>query len=555
MVSTSDTAKQVQFSGLKQDAAEAAFKARHSFGSSDAFKQIFDGIDKSRKSVAPSNDAVDEPSKSDATPRVYGRNRTHHTKHDGHKDDTCNKPDDDNSTTEKTVKTPDTQTHIKKAKNKSSDCDADDKKCDDKSTQAINELTDTTKTQITVAVKTTDSDADDSTADLIAFAPELADESDANSDEGLEVAVDDTAPDADAGNKPSINTKAADALEPSPLLAANLKPEFNTDTNKAVGTDLKNAAPISGDLQKAIGAHQKIAPEKSMSEKTDTNETATLLNSQDAEDGFSSALKAKTEPSINLQIEMAQEDGKNKHTATKAAIEKHDDHIELLQNKFSAQGTHPAAGDRAISAALTASDSPAPTHNGSAGGGSPIATKVVATATTAPVGLEGLHAIRADQVTFAGVVHNAKEAPVSLMLPNEQVAVQLNRMAKSGLSQYDLQLHPADLGRVDIRLEIAKDGTVQATVTADNQQTFDMLQRDSRSLERALQQAGLQTDSGSLSFNLRGDGQNQAQNQAQQNNGNPLNKWMEKTLPEEVVQSKVLSFDVGTSNGRVDLRV
>ena len=33
------------------------------------------------------------------------------------------------------------------------------------------------------------------------------------------------------------------------------------------------------------------------------------------------------------------------------------------------------------------------------------------------------------------------------------------------------------------------------------------MQRDSRGLERALQDAGLKTDSGSLSFNLRGEGQ------------------------------------------------
>ena len=66
------------------------------------------------------------------------------------------------------------------------------------------------------------------------------------------------------------------------------------------------------------------------------------------------------------------------------------------------------------------------------------------------------------------------------------------------------------MGRVDVRLEVGSDGRVQATVTADNKGTLDMLQRDARELERALQQAGLQTDTGSLNFSLRGqNGQGQ----------------------------------------------
>ena len=41
---------------------------------------------------------------------------------------------------------------------------------------------------------------------------------------------------------------------------------------------------------------------------------------------------------------------------------------------------------------------------------------------------------------------------------------------------------------------------------ADRPETLDMLQRDARVLERALNDAGLRADSGGLSFNLRSDG-------------------------------------------------
>jgi hypothetical protein len=46
-------------------------------------------------------------------------------------------------------------------------------------------------------------------------------------------------------------------------------------------------------------------------------------------------------------------------------------------------------------------------------------------------------------------------------------------------------------------------------VVVDRPATLDLLQRDAKALERALQDAGLQTGSGSLSFNLRdSSGQN-----------------------------------------------
>ena len=89
--------------------------------------------------------------------------------------------------------------------------------------------------------------------------------------------------------------------------------------------------------------------------------------------------------------------------------------------------------------------------------------------------------------------------------PVEQVAVRIASMAKDGMDQIRIQLEPADLGRVDVRLHM-QDGAVTATVMADNQDTLDLLQRDSRSLQQALQDAGLKTNSDGLNFSLRDDG-------------------------------------------------
>src|SRR5262249_24381605 len=84
----------------------------------------------------------------------------------------------------------------------------------------------------------------------------------------------------------------------------------------------------------------------------------------------------------------------------------------------------------------------------------------------------------------------------------EQVMLQLSRSVKGGQDRMMLQLQPADLGRINIKLDFLGDGKVQGTVLASNPATLDLLLKDVRSLERALQDAGLRADPGSLQFSL-----------------------------------------------------
>ena len=91
-------------------------------------------------------------------------------------------------------------------------------------------------------------------------------------------------------------------------------------------------------------------------------------------------------------------------------------------------------------------------------------------------------------------------------IPADQFAVHVARAAAAGTDHISIKLKPAALGQVDVKLEITQDGRVAAVVTADNSDALDLLQRDARALERALQDAGLKTDSNSLQFSLRGEG-------------------------------------------------
>ncbi|MCB1508258.1 MAG: flagellar hook-length control protein FliK [Hyphomicrobiaceae bacterium] len=83
------------------------------------------------------------------------------------------------------------------------------------------------------------------------------------------------------------------------------------------------------------------------------------------------------------------------------------------------------------------------------------------------------------------------------------VAAEVVRQAQGGKTQFDIRLDPPELGRISVRLEIDPDGNTRTHLTVDRSETLDVLRQDQRALERALQQAGLKTEPGSVSLSLR----------------------------------------------------
>lgn len=90
--------------------------------------------------------------------------------------------------------------------------------------------------------------------------------------------------------------------------------------------------------------------------------------------------------------------------------------------------------------------------------------------------------------------------------PAEQVSVQIQNGLRNGSDRIQIKLTPASLGTVEVKLELGPDKTVQAMVSADKPETLDMLERDARVLQKALEEAGLRTNSDSLSFSQRDSG-------------------------------------------------
>jgi hypothetical protein len=87
-------------------------------------------------------------------------------------------------------------------------------------------------------------------------------------------------------------------------------------------------------------------------------------------------------------------------------------------------------------------------------------------------------------------------------VPVAGLAVEIVARAQDGLRRFEIRLDPPELGRIDVRLDVDQSGKVTSRLVVERADTLDLLRRDAPQLERALQQAGLNTEGG-LQFSLR----------------------------------------------------
>lgn len=91
----------------------------------------------------------------------------------------------------------------------------------------------------------------------------------------------------------------------------------------------------------------------------------------------------------------------------------------------------------------------------------------------------------------------------------KEVGVEIAHMAKAGKRNFSIRLDPPEMGRIDIRMTLGQDAQVKAVMTVEHERTLDVLQRDMRSLERALENAGFKPDNMTLNLSLKQQGQGQ----------------------------------------------
>ena len=112
----------------------------------------------------------------------------------------------------------------------------------------------------------------------------------------------------------------------------------------------------------------------------------------------------------------------------------------------------------------------------------------------------------------------------------------------------------ADLGRIDVRIDVDRNGQVTSHLTVERPETLSMLRQDAPQLQQALDDAGFKTGDSGLQFSLR-DQSSSGQNSGNGSAGNAqrLVSSEDDTIP-ATVAGRTYGRMLGSSSG-VDISV
>ncbi len=94
-------------------------------------------------------------------------------------------------------------------------------------------------------------------------------------------------------------------------------------------------------------------------------------------------------------------------------------------------------------------------------------------------------------------------SPPAPHVPVGALAVHIAHQANNGAKRFEIRLDPPELGRIDVRLDVSREGQVMTHLVVERAETLDLLLRDAKQLERALQDAGLDTSDKGMKFSLK----------------------------------------------------
>ncbi|MDP3077331.1 flagellar hook-length control protein FliK [Bradyrhizobium sp.] len=162
-----------------------------------------------------------------------------------------------------------------------------------------------------------------------------------------------------------------------------------------------------------------------------------------------------------------------------------------------------------------------------------------------------LHSVPAAAAAAGPIrVTAATDAPV----PLSGLALEIAASALSGKSRFDIRLDPAELGRIDVRIDIDRNGLVTSHLMVEKPETLALLRQDAAQLQRALDDAGLSTGNSGLQFSLRDQSSSGQDDRSESGrNATRLNLSEEDSTP-PVVAGRTYGRMLGSSSG-VDIRV
>ena len=145
-------------------------------------------------------------------------------------------------------------------------------------------------------------------------------------------------------------------------------------------------------------------------------------------------------------------------------------------------------------------------------------------------------------------------AAATAAVPLNGLALQIAVTAQSGNSRFEIRLDPAELGRIDVRIDVDRHGQLTSHLTVEKPETLAMLRQDAPQLQRALDNAGFKTGDGGLQFSLRD------QSSSGQNSGNEAGRNAQRLIigEDDSVPASVAGRTYGRMPGSgsgVDIRV
>lgn len=109
---------------------------------------------------------------------------------------------------------------------------------------------------------------------------------------------------------------------------------------------------------------------------------------------------------------------------------------------------------------------------------------------------------RSAAALYHKIAEAARPAAADAPPPAEQLSMRLPHAVADGKRAIQVHLHPAELGSIDVKMQWQGD-RMTAQFLVERPETLQLLQRDMPALERSLNLAGVNVDSGSLQFSLR----------------------------------------------------
>ncbi|GAB3437828.1 flagellar hook-length control protein FliK [Insolitispirillum peregrinum] len=335
----------------------------------------------------------------------------------------------------------------------------------------------------------------------------------------------------------------------------NVQQAATSSTQNAPATDAAKVAPTTG------LPHQQAAAANTATQDAD----APFMTSGEVADAAQDAVAPGT-PSLGQQVAQntAQGQGGPGTHATQT----------MMPSSQTQQTAAAAAGATAAGAVAAAADASATATTVDTASATVVAAiddvagasssgSSTSSSMTTPLGTFG-QSLSAQQGTSTAGQTQAAANPQSPLQQQavEQVKVKITQQAAQGLDNIRIQLNPAELGRVDVKLSV-RDGRVTAHVTADSQSTLDALKADATGLVKSLGDAGLQADSNSLSFSLRGEnagGQMMSGNEGGNGRGagNPYGgrgQTLEDGLDLGVPDMETIRSQQAAARGGVDINV